>query len=219
MERIDLKVKTREETGKGPARRFRQRGRIPAVVYGAKAEPVLLTIDASQFKLVIKGKAGENVIVNLALEQKDEIKTKTAMIQEVQKDPIKGEIVHVDFHEIDLKKKTEVYIPITLVGKAEGVKNGGILQQIERDLQILCMPLQIPDRIEVDVSDLNIGDSIHVRNVSVEEGVTVLSSGDKTIVTIASPVEEEVEKEEEEIVEEGAPAAEEEEKTAPPESD
>ena len=99
MESVDLKVRVREETGKGPARRFRHRGRIPAVVYGVKKKPVLLTIDASRFKSVIKGKAGENVIVNLAVEQEDKTNTKTAMIQEIQTDPIKGEIIHVDFHE------------------------------------------------------------------------------------------------------------------------
>lgn len=206
MESIVLCATVRQETGKGPSRRFRQKGLIPAIFYGPKATPLLLAVNSLEFKKTIKGKGGENVIVNLSLEGKGEGGKKFAMIREMQTDPLTREIIHVDFYEIDLKEKVEVAVSIELVGKAEGVKLGGVLQQIERELEIRCMPLQIPDRIEVDVSNLGIGDSIHVRDVSVGEGIEVLSSGEKTIVTLLIPTEE-AERPEEEKTEEETPSA------------
>ncbi|MFH0811562.1 MAG: 50S ribosomal protein L25/general stress protein Ctc [Pseudomonadota bacterium] len=206
MESIVLCATVRQETGKGPSRRFRQKGLIPAIFYGPKATPLLLAVNSLEFKKTIKGKGGENVIVNLSLEGKGEGGKKFAMIREMQTDPLTREIIHVDFYEIDLKEKVEVAVSIELVGKAEGVKLGGVLQQIERELEIRCMPLKIPDRIEVDVSNLGIGDSIHVRDVSVGEGIEVLSSGEKTIVTLLIPTEE-AERPEEEKTEEETPSA------------
>ena len=209
METIDIKATIREETGKGIARRLRNAGLIPAVYYGPKAKTQSLSIDAFEFKKTIKGKAGENVIVSLNLAGKEETTKKFAMIREIQLDPLQTEILHVDFYEIDLQEKVEVFVSIELTGKAEGVKLGGILQLIERELEIRCMPLQIPERIEVDVSHLGIGDSIHVRDISVAEGIELLTPGDHTIVTLVSPTVE-VAKVEEEVLEGETPVAKEE---------
>jgi len=219
MERVDLAVHVREETGKGPSRRFRQKGQIPAVFYGFEMETVSLAVDRVDFRKAVQGKGGENVLINLTLLEKKELGPQVAMVCDMQMDPIRQEVLHVDFKKIDLKEKVEVAIPIELVGKAEGVNSGGILQQIERELEIRCMPLEIPDRIEVDVSNLEIGESIHIRDISVAEGNEVLSSGEKAIVTVLSPIAEEVEEEvEEEAVEGEEPPTEEEATTEEPES-
>ena len=204
MERIDLEVHVREDAGKGPCRRYRQKGLIPAVFYGSQMETVSLTVDSLEFRKTLKGKGGENVLLNLTLADKKELGTQVAMIRDIQWDPVKQEAIHVDFQKIDLQEEVEVAVPIDLIGKAEGVKSGGILQQIERELEIRCLPLQIPNRIEVDVSNLEIGESIHVQDISLAKEIEVLSSPDKTIVTILSP-KVEGEKVEEEAFEEEAP--------------
>jgi len=203
MERVDLAVHVREETGKGPARRFRQKGLIPAVFYGSDMETVALAVDKTDFRKTVQGKGGENVLINLTLLGKKELGPQVAMVCDMQMEPIRQEVLHVDFKKIDLKVKVEVAIPIELVGKAEGVKSGGILQQIERELEVRCMPLEIPDRIEVDVSILEIGDSIHIKDIAVPEGTEVLSSGEKAMVTVLSPIAEEVPEEVEEEAIEG----------------
>lgn len=209
MERIDLAVHVREEAGKGPSRRFRREGLIPAVFYGPGMETVSLAVDKANFRKALQGK-GENVLINLTLLEKNELGPQVAMVRAMQVDPVRREILHVDFQKIDLKEKVEVAVPIELVGKPEGMKSGGILQQIERELEIRCMPLEIPDRIEVDVSNLDIGDTIHVRDIAVAEGNEVLSSGEKIIATILSPAAEAEEKIKEEALEgEARPAGEE----------
>jgi large subunit ribosomal protein L25 len=213
MESIEIKATTREERGKGAARRLRRAGLIPAIYYGPKTGTLALSIDSFEFRKTIKGKAGENAIVNLNLAEKEEKTKKFAMIREVQVDALANQILHVDFYEIDLKEKVEVSVPIELTGKAEGVKLGGVLQQIERELQIRCMPLQIPDKIEVDVSRLGIGESLHVRDIEVAEGIEVLTSGDHTLLTVASPMVE-PEKVVEEALEVEAPTTKKEEKSS-----
>lgn len=212
MERIDLRASIREETGKGPSRRYRKKGLIPAVFYGPRIESVPLSVDQLELKKIFKGKGGENVLINLTLAEKPELAPQVAMIRDIQVDPAKQEIIHIDFQKIDLEKRVEISVPIQLLGKAEGVKAGGILQQIERELEIRCMPLEIPEQIEIDVSNLGVGESVHVRDVSVAEEIEILSSAEKTIVTILTP-KVEAEKVEEVPVEEAAPTPEEEEKT------
>jgi len=217
MEKIDLKANLRKETGKGPSRRYRKKGLIPAVFYGPEIGSIPLVVNQTEFKKAIKGKWGENVLVNLTLEEKQESEPQIALIRDIQIDPVKQKIIHIDFQKIALEKKIEISVPIELFGKAEGVKAGGVLQQIERELEIKCMPLQIPERIEVDVTNLGIGESIHVKDISLGKDVEILSSGEKTIVTILSPKVEE-EKAEEEAVEEAAPSSEQQEKTKEPET-
>jgi len=212
MERLDLKVQVREETGKGAAHRCRQKGAIPGIFYGPTITAIPLTIAQTEFKKMLKGKVGENILINLTVEGREEIGPQVAMIRDFQEDPIKRNIIHVDFQQIDLKKKVHVAVPIELTGKAEGVKLGGILQQSERELEVRCMPLEIPDRIEVEVSHLMMGESIHVRDIAVPEGIEVLSSGEQTVVTVLSPKLEVEKVVEEAAVEEGAPEAEGEEK-------
>jgi len=209
MERVDLSVHVREETGKGPSRRLRQKDMIPAVFYGSAMEALTLAVNKADFRKVVQG-SGENVIINLTVLEKQDLGPQVAMVRDMQLDPVRQEVVHVDFQKIDLKEKVEVAVPIELIGKAVGVKSGGILQQIERELEIRCMPLEIPDRIEVDVSNLEIGDSVHVKDISVAKEIEILSPEEKTVVTVLSPKVEE-EKVEAEAVEGAAgPGAEQE---------
>lgn len=190
MERIKLKAQFRNQIGKGPARRYRRGGWIPAVVYGTHTAPVSLAVNASEFTKSIKGEAGGNAVINLLFEGSGQPEGKVTMVKEMQVAPMTHEILHVDFLEINLQDTVEVSVPVELVGKPAGLTQGGILQQIEREIEVRCLPLAIPDRIEVDVSRLELGDSIHISDISVPEGVEVLSSSDQTIATVVSPTAE-----------------------------
>ncbi|MCX8011724.1 MAG: 50S ribosomal protein L25, partial [Desulfobacterota bacterium] len=139
MERIDLKVQVRNGTGKGAAHRCRQKGLIPGIFYGPKVEPIPLMVTEGEFKRALKGKTGENLLVNLIFEGKEAPDNQVAMLREFQFDVIKRNIIHIDFQKIDLEKKITVAVPIELIGKPEGVKLGGILQQVEREIEIRCM--------------------------------------------------------------------------------
>ena len=204
------------------ARKLRAQGFIPGVVYGQKTDTVSLSVDTLEFRKSVKGAAGGNAIINLALEGSEQAGTKVVMIQDMQLEPVTHNVVHVDFQEINLKEEVEVAVPIELVGKAVGIAEGGILQQIERELEIRCLPLSIPDKIEVDISALDIGDSIHVSDIADSGDFEILSAADKTVAAVAAPAAEEeevVEEEELEGEEAEAAAAEGEEKAEEPEGE
>jgi len=200
MERIELTATVRNATGKGVARKLRREGLIPGIVYGQKTEPVSLAIGVSEFKRSVKAEGGGNAIINLSLKDSDQ-QGKVVMIRDMQLAPLTQDILHIDFQEINLKEEVEISVPLELVGKPAGVKDGGILQQIEREIELRCLPLAIPEKIEVDVSNLAIGDSMHVSDISVGEGFEILSAGDKAIAIVTSPVEEVEEGEAEEELE------------------
>lgn len=185
MERIDLTAHLRQETGKGPSHRYRQQGLVPAVFYGRETETLPLTVDLTEIKRTIKGHhGGENLLVNLRVSERQEADSQVAMMRDIQVDPLTREIIHIDFQKINLAEKVEVSVPVELVGKAEGVKLGGILQQIERELHVRCLPMQIPNSIDVDVTNLAIGDSLHVKDLALAEGIEILTPGDHTVVTV-----------------------------------
>jgi len=153
-------------------------------------------------KLIRTG-AGENVIIDLAIETGESTLSHRAMLKEIQVDPVKRTILHVDLYEISMDKKIEVEVPITLTGTAKGVSEGGILQQVGRTLEISCLPDNIPDSFELDVTDLNIGDSLHVSDLKIPQDVEVLVEEELTIATVVPPtkveeIEPEVPEEEEE---------------------
>lgn len=182
---VPLAGRVRAGTGKGPARQARFAGEIPGVIYGAGESPVALAVPKKEFELALKtAHAGGNVIVELKL---DGGAGKTAIIREVQRDPISHDILHLDFHHISLTEKVTVEVNVHLVGLADGVKNGGgILEHITRMIEIECLPTQIPQHLEADVSALGIGDSIHVRDLSVPN-VTIVSDPDATIAAVVAP--------------------------------
>ncbi len=205
MDLIELKTKVRTTTGNGPARRLRMSGQIPAVLYGPKTEPVLLSVNKNDLELVFKKGGIGQVILNLVVQKNGEKTTRPVMIKELQTHPVSRNFIHIDFYEIKMDQKITAKIPVITTGMAKGVELGGILQIIRRELEVECLPLEVPESIEIDISDLDIGDSIHVGKIHLEGEIEFLEEDDYTVVTVVSPkmVEEEPE-EEEEIEEEDA---------------
>jgi large subunit ribosomal protein L25 len=204
MAHVALTAQSRKGTGKGAARTLRRQALIPAVFYGPEVEPVHLSLNYRDLEKLIKTGAGENVIIDLAIETGESTLSHRAMLKEIQLDPVKQTILHVDLYEISMDKKIEVEVPITLTGTAKGVSDeGGILQQVSRTLEISCLPDNIPDAFELDVTELNIGDSLHVSDLKIPQDIEVLVEGELTIATVVPPtkveeIEPEVPEEEEE---------------------
>jgi large subunit ribosomal protein L25 len=208
LEQIDLKAQVRKTTGKGPARTLRREGRIPAVLYGPKTDSMMLSIDFKEFEQIVKKVNVGSVLLKLQI-QNDETLTRPAMIKELQTNPVSGAFVHVDFYEIDMLSKINVNVPVVTRGKSAGVEEGGLLQIVRREIELFCLPTAIPESIEVDISDLTIGDSIHIREIALPAEVELPEDIDFTVVTVLAPkIEEEVVEEEE--LEEGEEAVEEE---------
>jgi len=190
MDFVDLKVERRTGTGKSVARKLRQRGRIPAIVYG-EGEPIPVAADPKSLLKALRTEAGENVILNLTIVDTEEI-TRKAMVKGVQVDPVSGIVLHADFLAISMERPIEVEVPVELVGVARGVKEeGGIVEQILRELKVKCLPRAIPDGIQLDISTLNIGDVVHVKDLAIPGGVELLTDREQVVVTVAAaPVEE-----------------------------
>jgi large subunit ribosomal protein L25 len=195
-EQAVLQVESRSETGKGAARRIRAAGKIPGNVYGHGAEPVAVQADELQFKALISKISTENTLIDLTV---DDGKPKSVLIREIQRHPYRSVILHVDFFEITAGEKIRVAVPVRLEGTPIGVRNGGILQVIRYELEVECLPRDIPSSFEVDISDMSIGDSLHISEVDTGD-VTMLEDESLTVCTIVAPkvaVVEEVEGEEE----------------------
>ena len=203
MAHVALTAQWRKETGKGAARTLRRQALIPAVFYGPEVDPVHLSLNYRDLEKLIKTGAGENVIIDLAIETGESSLSHRAMLKEIQQDPVKQTILHVDLYEISMDKKIEVEVPITLTGTPKGVSEGGILQQVTRTLEISCLPDNIPDAFELEVTELDIGDSLHVSDLRIPQDVEVLVEEELTIATVVPPtkveeIEPEVPEEEEE---------------------
>jgi large subunit ribosomal protein L25 len=178
---------------------------IPAVFYGPEVDPVHLSLEYRDLEKLIRTGAGENVIIDLAIETGESTLSHRAMLKEIQMDPVKQTVLHVDLYEISMDKKIEVEVPITLTGTAKRVSDeGGILQQVSRTLEISCLPDNIPDAFELDVTELNIGDSLHVSDLKIPSDIEVLVEDELTIATVVPPTKvEEIEPEVPEEEEEG----------------
>jgi large subunit ribosomal protein L25 len=197
LERLKLNASIRTQTGNGPARSLRRSGRFPAVVYGPKTEPILLTINQSEFEQVIKKRNINQILFNLLLDGGNR-QAKTVMVKELQTDPVSRDLLHADFYEIDMGRKIRVNIPVVTTGKAKGVEMGGVLQVVRRELEVLCLPGEIPETIEVDITEMNIGDSLHVEDIPLEGNIEIPTDVNFTVITLLSPTVEELEEEEEE---------------------
>jgi large subunit ribosomal protein L25 len=190
MERPVLSADIREGVGKEKAKKLRAKGLIPAIFYSPKSQSLPLVIDSKEFVKTLQTEAGENVLIDLNIRKGDQADRKVVMVKDVQVDPLQGTTLHTDFYEVAMDEMVTVEVPIHLVGKPEGIKMGGILEQIRRVIQIQCLPGDIPKKIDVDVSSLKIGDSIHVQDLQVEKA-KILSETNFTIATIVPPVVEE----------------------------
>jgi len=188
---VKLKAEPRTNVGRSAVRKLKARGIIPAVIYGAKDKPQPLQLAARDINAMMSHAAGENVLVELEIA--GEKSSRTALVQEVQHSPVGGDIRHVDFHAISMDDTIQAEVPLEPVGTANGVKNfGGLLEQSLRVLTLECLPRDLPDRITVDISQLNIGDSIHVRDIQLPSGVTAKVPADLTAFSVLAPVVEEV---------------------------
>ena len=208
MENLVLNIERREELGKGGARRLRRAGYIPAILYSPhKDDPeVPIKILKKEFHKIFSGDA-EHHVLNLKLEDEELM----AVIKEIQRDPIKSDVLHVDFFKVFKGEKVIVEVPIELIGEAKGVKKGGILEHLLREIEIEAIPSQIPDAIEVDVSDLDLGDTVLVEDLKLPEGVEAITPLETAVVSILSPIKEETGEEvEEEETEEAASSSQEE---------
>ncbi len=204
MELIELNANIRTTVGNGPARRLRQSGQLPAVLYGPGAETVLLSVNISDFDHVLKKSGAGQLLLNLVI-QDSETYTRSAMVKELQTHPVSRNFLHVDFYEIAMDRKIKVKVPIVTTGMAKGVELGGVLQIIRREIEVLCLPFEVPESFEIDIADLDIGDSIHVKDISPEGEIEFLEDEHFTVVTLLSPkLEEEEEPTEEEEEEEEA---------------
>ncbi|MBI1976785.1 MAG: 50S ribosomal protein L25 [Candidatus Omnitrophica bacterium] len=192
MKQVSLAVKVREKSGKSAAKKLRQQGWIPGIAYGRLKEPVSLEIPEKEFSKLLQGAAGANVIINLSIEAAaGKALNKTALIKEIQQHPLSREVLHVDFREISLTEVIKVNVPIVAKGEAVGVKmDGGVLDHSLWELEVSCLPAQIPDKIEVDVSGLKIGGSIHVREVTPPAGVKILTDPEVSVFSVKHPTEE-----------------------------
>lgn len=205
-----LVAQIRDGKGKEDARRLRRNGMIPAVVYGHHDEPVHIFLNPQELTKVLRRGAGDRTLIDLTIEGGKGRPQKTRVIlKDKQMDTLKGMLLHVDLYRIAMDEELSLSIPIHIVGKAEGVEKGGIVDQILRELEIRCLPSDIPPPIEVDVTSLEIGDAIHVRDLKVAKA-TILTDPDQAIVAVAAPtVFEEAAPEEVEAAEEGMEVTEE----------
>jgi large subunit ribosomal protein L25 len=204
LELIELKTNIRTTVGNGPARRLRQAGQVPAVFYGPKTESVLLSVNKNDLDLIFKKGRISQIILNLVIQNNGETYTRPAMIKELQVHPVSRNYLHIDFYEIDMDRKVTVKIPVVTTGQSVGIERGGILQIIRRELEVQCLPFDVPKSIEIDITDLDMGDSIHVEDISLDGEVEFFSEASLTVVTMLSPKVEEEPEEEEEAEEEEA---------------
>jgi len=182
----DLTVTVRESSGKGVARQLRMAGKVPAVFYGTETENVRLEVATKSLNDILKVPGGRSSFFNLTFEG-GKIKNKMAIIKELQIDPVSDQLIHADFFELSMDKKMTATVPVRLTGKAKGVELGGNLQPIRRELEVSCLPKDLPDVIEIDVTDLDLGQSIHVDEVKLPAGVEAPHDVNFTIVVLLAP--------------------------------
>ncbi|HXO85945.1 MAG TPA: 50S ribosomal protein L25/general stress protein Ctc [Gemmatimonadales bacterium] len=185
---VALSATARDKTGKGAARQARFQKQVPAVVYGHGRDTQTLTVDALALEKALTGIDPESTLIDLTVDGKKS----RALIREIQRHPLRPDIIHVDFYEIKADEKITLKVPVHLVGTADGVRNaGGVLDQVTKEVEIEVLPEHIPDRVELDVSALKIGDSLHVSALTIPNAV-ILNNADLTIATVVPPRAEEV---------------------------
>lgn len=189
METLEIQVNAREPGSKHQARRLRREGKIPAILYGPKVQSIPLELNKKEFSTRVAGLEGSHLV--RLKSGSATLADKVALVKEMQYHPISGDVIHADFYEVDLTARIEVNVPLHFVGKAAGVVRGGILQPIVREIQVECLPLDIPEFFNVDVTALDIGDSVHVEELPMPEGVTAVYDSNFALVTVATPTVEE----------------------------
>ncbi len=208
MAQYQLAATVRETKGKEAAKKMRREKNIPGVFYGPNSEPVMLSFKDGDLRKILKSAASENIIMGLELKTDKGSETKMVMLKELQSDPLKDSYIHADFYEISMDKELTLNVPVILLNTPVGVTNGGVLQHVRREVTISCLPDKVIEAIEVDVSGLEIGESLHIEDVVFPEGITSSQEGHLTVAVVNAPTVSEKEESEEEG-EEGEEATEE----------
>ena len=207
MRQVVINGELRQQTGKGAAGRMRAKGRVPAVVYGKGEETTIISIDEGEFEKAMQAGLGGGTLIKLVLSKDSDTKgpskvEKTTILKEVQSDVVRGDVIHVDFQAISLNEAITTKVPIVLVGEENRVNDGGIIQHMVWELEVHALPMDIPERVQVNVSKMEIGDSIKVSDLELTGDVQINTPEDEVIVLVAAPelhVEEEEEAEAEGI--------------------
>lgn len=186
MGEVSIAVELRAEFGKSANRKLRAVGRVPAVVYSSKSDPVSLSVDPVLLERKISDShAGINTLFDL--EGESQVAGRTVMVKELQRDPVRGTVLHADFHEIDLTQRLHVSVPIHLDGEAPGVSMGGVIEHTLREIELSCMPGAIPDEVKADISSLDVGETLHISDLPLPEGVEPLTDESLSVVSVILP--------------------------------
>ena len=189
METLEIQADAREVDSKRSARRLRRDGKIPGVLYGPKTGTLALQFNKKEFSTRVAGLEGSHLV---RLKSKSTaLADKVALVKDMQYHPITGDVIHADLYEVDLTAKIQVHVPLHFVGKAAGVIRGGILQPIVREIEVECLPMDIPEFFNVEVSALDIGDSVHIEDLAMPEGVTAIYESNLALVAVVPPTVEE----------------------------
>jgi len=188
LDTLEIQVEARIKQRKRDARRLLRAGKIPAILYGPKMAPVALALDKKEFSRRVAGLQGSHLVRMKSAAA--ELAEKVALVKDMQFHPITDDVIHADFYEVDLSARIQVHVPLHFVGKAVGIVNGGILQPILREIEVECLPLDIPEFFDVDVSALDIGDSVHIEDLHMPEGVVSMAEDNLALVTVVPPTVE-----------------------------
>jgi len=186
LELIDLKAEIREGSGKTVSRAIRKNNAIPAILYGPATQPVLLSVGTYDFSEIIRKNGSTGLFMNLAVAG-DAKPSRTVLLKDIQKDVFGLQYLHADFQEVDMNTKVSVMVPVEATGIAPGIKAGGLLQIIRRELELICRPIDVPEAVLVDVSKLNIGDAIHVKDIDLGENIHIPHEVNFTVITLVPP--------------------------------
>ena len=189
LETLEIRVDARDKKRKRDAKRLLRSGKIPGILYGPKTQAIALALDKREFSSRVADLEGSH-LVRLKSES-SELADKVALVKDMQHHPISGDVIHTDLYEVDLTARITVNVPLHFIGKAEGVVRGGILQPIVREIEVECLPLDIPAFFDVDVSALDIGDSVHIEELTMPEGVTAVFESNLALVAVVPPTVEE----------------------------
>lgn len=187
METVEINVERRTGKGKGPARRLRASGQVPGILYGPKRTTTPIAVPREQFERRLAHLEGSHLVKLLHEGSDAELNDRMVLVREMQVHPVSGRVLHADFYEVDLTERLVVSVPLHFTGKAAGVVNGGIMQPILREIDVECLPTEIPEYIEVDVTPLGIHDAVHIADLKLPEGVTAVGDATQTLVTVLPP--------------------------------
>jgi len=190
LETLEIQVEARDKQRKRDARRLLRSGKIPAILYGPKTAAVSLALDKKEFSRRVAGLQGSHLV--RLKSGAATLADKVALVKDMQFHPISGDVIHADFYEVDLTAKIQVHVPLHFVGKAVGITRGGILQPIVREIEVECLPLDIPEFFDVDVTALDIGDSVHIEDLQMPDGVASLAEENMALVAVVPPTVEAV---------------------------